>query len=260
MAQTTIQKQAAIRKGSVRVQIGDDFSSLVDIGAIRDPRLVSLVEQQNIEFDNVDDLRQFAEGDKCQFEFVLTEINLTNLAKFDKGLVNLTTVAGTPVSGAEQVIASPFVPNKFYKLENQMGDGSAPTINSVTGATDGALDADDDYHLVVNGQGEYGIVLNTVAGGTNITTLSQAITIDYDYTPAASKKITFTKQGTKDEIVMRLVNKDADDKEFRIDVEKVTNVQAPAIDFAGDDEAEVATVPMTLQGYIKELVDEQQVT
>lgn len=100
-------------------------------------------------------------------------------------------VAGTPVSGATQVIANPFVANNFYEIANQNGDGSLITINSVTGGTDGALTANDDYHLVVNDQGVYGIVLNTVAGGTNITTLAQTITINYDYTPNASEQLTF---------------------------------------------------------------------
>lgn len=260
MAQTTIQKSTAIRKGSVKVQIGDDFSSLVDIGALRNPVITSLVGQQNIEFDNVDELKKFVNGKKVQVSFDLAEINLSRLATLDAGLVTLSTVAGTLVSGASQVIANPFVANKFYPITNQNGDGSAITVNSVTGGTDGALTADDDFHVTVDSQGIYGIVLNTVAGGTNITTLAQTITIDYDYTPSASKKLTFTDSGTKTKKVIRLVNTDENSKEFRIDINECTNFVPISIDFAGDDEEDVAIVPIQCEGDIVEIVDEQQTT
>lgn len=120
------------------------------------------------------------------------------LENVDRDLMKLllggtsSNVAGSLVSGATQTITGPFTPNSFYKIENQNGDGSAPTINSVTGGTDSALTADDDYHLVVNDNGEYGIVLNTVAGGGTITTLSQDVVIDYDYTPNAREDLTFS--------------------------------------------------------------------
>lgn len=100
-------------------------------------------------------------------------------------------VAGTLVAGATQVIASPIIADKFYPITNQNGSGAILTINSVTGATDGALTAHDDYQLVVNSEGIYGIVFNTVAGGGTLTTLSQAVTVNYDYTPNASEGITF---------------------------------------------------------------------
>lgn len=103
---------------------------------------------------------------------------------------NRSDVAGSLVAGATQVLASPFVPNVFYPIANQNGNGAPITVNSVTGATDGALTVNDDYHLVLNDDGIYGIVLNTVAAGVTITTLSQVITINYDYTPNASESLT----------------------------------------------------------------------
>lgn len=99
-------------------------------------------------------------------------------------------VAGSLVAGATQVIASPFIADKFYPITNQNGDGTSPTINSVTGATDGAFTAHDDHQIVQNEDGVWGIVFNTVAGGSHITTLSQAVTINYDYTPNASESLT----------------------------------------------------------------------
>lgn len=257
MSQTTVQKTEAIRKGSVRVQIGDDFNTLVDIGALRDPKLQMMSEVQSIEFDNVDDLRQFAEGDKVQLSFLLAEINLTNLAKLDKGLVNLTTVAGTIVNNYSQVVASgAWAYNTFIPFDNQNGDGTAITPDSVTAGTNGLLVSETDY-FITSVNGIRGIIVKDSA---TVTTLAQTITIVYDYTPSASKKITFNKIGTKQLVVCRITNTDSDGNEFKIDIEDVTNIQAQSIDFTADDEADVATMPVTLEGYIVEIVDEQQTT
>lgn len=256
MPQTTIQKAEAIRKGSVQIQVGDSFSALVDIGAIRSPKLTMLTENQEIKFDNVDSLKQFSEGDKVKFDFVLAELNLTNLAKFDKGLITLSTVAGssTPVTaeahGTGWTVASPI------KLLNKNG---ANTIVSsiVVKAGGSAITLNTDYKTYV-GDGTNGEL-----GATYIVPLTAqtlAITVNYSYTPNASKKITFTRSGTKTDIVARILNTDANGKTFKIDIDEVTNVQAPDITFPADDDAEVASTPISLQGRIVEIVDEQQTT
>ena len=257
MTQTTIQKTAAIRKGSTRVQIGDNFSSLVDIGALRNPVFTSLVENHEIPFDNVESQKKFVKGDKVQFAFDLAEINLTNLATLDAGLVTLDTVAGTPLVSQSEVIASgDWNYSKFIELANQESDGTQPTINSVTGSTDGALVLDTDY-FVIKVVDKWGIY---VIDSVTVTTEAQTITVDSDYTPAASKKLTFSTSGLKTEKVIRIINTDENSKDFKIDISAATNFEAPSIDFAGDDEEDVAILPVRVQGTIVEWVDEQQTT
>lgn len=257
MSQTTIQKTAAIRKGSVRVLVGDDFSSLVDIGALRNPVFTSLVENQAIVFDNVDDLKKFVNGKKVQVTFDLAEINLTNLAKLDAGLISVTTVAGSIVNNAQQVVASgSWAYSTFIPLTYQNGDGTLPNIDSVTGSVDGALVLNTDY-TITKVSGVWGI---TVLDSTDVTTLAQSITIQSDYTPAASKKITFADSGNKTLKAMRLINTDENNKTFKIDIENGTNMSAVSIDFAGDDEEDVAILPIQFEGSIVEIVDEQQTT
>lgn len=253
MSQTIVQDADAIRKGSVLVKIGVDFDHLVDIGALRDPKLTSLSEAQSIEFDNVDDLRQFAEGDKAELAFTLCEINYENIALFDKGIINLEDIAGsaTPVTaeahGTGWDIGVPF------GLNNKNGDNSeVSSIVVKAGVT--TLDIDDDYVVYV-GDGSNGTL-----GVTYIVPVSAqaaAITVGYSYTPNASKRVTFNKFGTKELVVCRMTNTNADGKVWKLDMDNVTNVSSSAIDFAGDDEAEVATMAITLQGYITEIIDEQ---
>lgn len=92
-------------------------------------------------------------------------------------------VAGTLVSGSTQDVVNPSAYLSFIVIDNQNGDGSAITVNSVTGSTDGALVAGTDYEVVQAG-GKYGIQL--ISGGA-ITTLTQTFTINYDYTPNATR-------------------------------------------------------------------------
>jgi hypothetical protein len=256
MSQTTIQKADAIKKGSVKIQVGDSFSALTDIGAIRDPQMTLMVEPQNIEFDNVDDLRQFAEGDKVQFSFLLAEINLTNLSKFDKGLVNLTSIAGSATPVTAEAKGTGWTQGQPIKLNNK--NGANTIVGSIvvkSGVT--TLTLNTDYRTYV-GDGSNGELGATYI--VPITTNAGVITVDYSYTPNASKKITFTKTGTKTLIVARITNTDANGKVFKIDIQNVTNIVAPVLDFPADDEAEVQTIPVTLEGYIVEITDEQQIT
>lgn len=110
-----------------------------------------------------------------------TWLDVNNRPVFDKMLgLDLLNIAGTLVAGATYNIANPSGYDVFFKIPNQNGDGTPLTINSVTGSVDGALTVDVDYKLVVDGNGKSGIIL---ISGTNITTLTQTFTVDYDYTP-----------------------------------------------------------------------------
>ena len=103
------------------------------------------------------------------------------------GGLNRTDVAGTIVAGASQVVTSgSWGYNDPFVIENQNGDGTQLTINSVTGGTDGALVANTDYFVWKNSNWD---TIITVIDSTTVTTESQTITVNYDYTPNASEQI-----------------------------------------------------------------------
>ena len=113
-------------------------------------------------------------------------------AKFSNGLFTYTNIAGTPVAGGTQLVASgDWSFDNGILLTGQNGDGTEPTINSVTGSADGAGAADDFDLAKVAG----GWVL-TPRDGTNFTTEVQTLTINSDYTPSAGKKITAGSSST----------------------------------------------------------------
>lgn len=259
MAQTTIQKQASIRFGSAKLEVGDDFLSLVNLGAIRGLSFNHKVETQTIPFDNTEEIKQFKNGQRASLTFQLAEFDLTTFGILDDGLVINSTIAGTLVSGATQTVTSgSWLEKNFIEIENQNGDGSAITVNSVTGATDGALVADDDYEVVKNGQGKYGIVLNLA--GAALTTEAQNLTINYDYTPNASKKVTFNDFGTKTEKVARITNTNSSGDTFIMELTAVTNITPTVLPFVADDADDVAVVEIELDGYVSQILDSQSTT
>ena len=255
--QTTIQENSAIRLGSFRVLVGASFGALVDIGALRKPIIKSLAENQIVKFDNVPLLSKFVNGKRVQVTFDLAEINLTNMAVLDAGILNLSTNAGTPVAGASQlVVAGAWAYNTFINIANQNGDGTAITINSVTGATDGVLVSETDYFKGQDETGAYGIFIKN---SVTVTTLNQNVTINYDYTPNSSKTVTFSDSGEKTLKCMRLINTDANGKTFKIDIENGTNFAPISMTFAGDTQDDVAILPVDFQGDIVDYVDEQNI-
>jgi len=258
MAQTDIQKSTSIRKGSMKLEIGNTLGSLVDIGAIRDFSWNAQGETSSIEFDNVDPITKFTKGDIFSADFTLCEIDWSNIELMNGGQVSVSTVAGALVSGALFAISeTEWEFDKVVQIEGQNDDNTAPTINSVTGSVDGVT---SDYKIVKLPNGKWGISIDT---GGALTTEAQDVTVDYDYTPTASKQVSFEATGQLQEKFLRITNVDEFGNDFVITMSGVTNTTTLALNFASDNSAdEVATLPVTLSGKVlpNGLVDTQVTT
>lgn len=256
MPQTSIQKQSSIRFGSTKLEVGEDFLSLVNLGALRGMSFNQKVKNVVIEFDNTESIKKFKKGLTASFSFQLAEMDMTSYSLIDDGLVVLDTTAGVLVPGATQTLLNgAWSFNNPVIIENQNGDGSIITVNSVTGSVDGALGA-DDYFVGFDGQGNCVV---TIVDGTLATTEAQDITIDYDYTPNASKNVTFNDFGTKVEKVARITNTDENGKRLIVNMTNVTNITPTVMPFLADDADDVMTVEIELEGVIQDIIDEQSV-
>lgn len=149
------------------------------------------------------------------------------LENADRDIIDLliggtpSDTAASPVAGATQTLASgSWNYNNFYVIENQMGDGTAPTINSVTGGTDGALTDGDGYHLGKNESGQWGIYLGDAA--SELTTESQNIVIDYDYTPNATESLVLTMDFQESETFVARITATVDGKTRVITLSEAT--------------------------------------
>ena len=256
MAQTDIQKAKAIRAGSVKVELGKTLGSMVDIGALRDVGgLEGTGAVTELLFDNVAKIQKYKDGNRAKLVGKLCEINFSNIELMNGGQIETTLVPGTLVSGHVQVIASgDFAIDTPYELDGQNASGAVPTINTVVGSVDGALSLGTDYNVVKLANGNWAIVPLTG------TTLAQTITVNSDYTPAASKVTTFNATGIKSGVYMRITNTNEDGKTLVATLKGVVNIAAFSIDFAGDNEDNVAEMPIELEGEIIEIVDNQQTT
>ncbi len=134
---------------------------------------------------------------------------MAKLENIMKGIVTRTTVAGTPVAGATQTESSgdwgyddPII------IENQNGNGTELTINSVTGGTDGALVEGTDYFV---GTDSLGQTVVTIIDSATVTTEAQDMVIDYDYTPNASQTVSGGTSKVATERYVKIVGPSADD-------------------------------------------------
>lgn len=257
MPQTSIQKRPSIRFGSTKLEVGSDFLSLVNLGALRGMSFNQKVENVVIEFDNTESIKKFKKGLTASFTLQLAEMDMTTYSIIDDGLVILNTTAGVLVAGEEQtVLDGAWTFNGPIIIENQNGDGTVVTVNSVTGSVDGALNANDDYFVGLDGQGRSTV---TVVDGTVATTEAQDLTINYDYTPNASKDVTFNDFGTKVEKVARITNTDENGKNLIVNLTGVTNITPTVMPFLADAADDVTTVEIELEGTIQNIIDEQSV-
>ena len=255
--QTTVQKNNAIRDGSVAIKVSDqnDFNNLVDIGAIRDPVINPQNNEENIEFDNVKDIRQFSEGDKVQISFVLAEINWSNIERMNSGMISVTNVAGSSTSVTDEDVT--LNDDESTRLANKNGDDTKVSSITVTGSGGTpSYSEGTDYEVFVDAEGYTNLIIVDGGGISD----GETVEVDYDYTPNAHKKITFTRSGQKSKIGVRLINTDENDNDLKFDVQDCTNIEQSSLDFASDDEAEIATYQINLEGYVKEIIDEQQTT
>lgn len=171
-------------------------------------------ETTEIAFDDVGTVR-----DEVSDETVDISISSGRVLDFDfindltGGLYTKEVTPGTLVSGAEQTIKEGWAYDAIVLFANQNGDGSAQAVSSVEGAVDGALVEGVDYDIVALPEVGYGLFLK--AGGA-ITTLAQAITVTYDYTPNAM--VALKRGGTKIvkpiELAFQTVTEDGDYVQF----------------------------------------------
>lgn len=166
----------------------DSGSTYLDAGVMDDgASFIHEYDAPQVEFGNQQNPAPIAKNQKLQMnpsEIVSWDSEV--LTALSAGLVTRTAIAGTPVAGATQLIASgDWEFDKMILLEGQNASGLVPTINSVTGSVDGA-GAADDWTTVQGAGGWFLIPLD----GTNFTTEVQTLTIDYDYTPASGYNLT----------------------------------------------------------------------
>jgi hypothetical protein len=256
MSQTTIQKLAAVRTGSVKFEYGPDFSSLVDLGAINGFIWNHGGETVEITLDNVDDVKKLNDNDKYVLNFDMAETGFDNIAGVFSGMFTTTNIAGSLVSAAAQsVAANTYAFNQFIEITNQNGSGAVIVVNSVTGSTDGLLVAGTDYYIGQNAAGSYGIFI--IGFAANVSTVDQILAINYDYTPNASVRLTPKSGGIAPTYVVQFTNTNDAGKTVTVRLENVSSINQMSMPFPGDGTDDITQISVELEGKLVYADDQQ---
>lgn len=243
MAQTTVQHPETIRFGSARLEIGAALDSLVDVGACTGVKFThDLGTKSSIKSDNAGVVVEKVGGQTAAVEANLMEINLDVLAQYLTGISKLETISGTEqsVTGEKHVLKG----TQFVRLAKVMGDKTqVSNVVVKVGSTSAVLDT--DYYLAVDADGYTAIARK---GDSTVITDGATITVDYKYTPAATKRLSVGGLQRLDASVARLTNFNDQGQPFSITVYKASADTGIAIEFMADDAEETNTVPIKLLG------------
>ena len=246
--QTEVVKPDAIRFGSGKFEVySDSLADWVNLGAMRDVAFEESWERVSINSDNAGVIRVRIKNHVAALKGSLMEIDLGNLELIRGGMDLYSNVPGAPVAGSTQELES-FAYNTFIEIENQNGDGSAVTINSVLHEPGEMGEVEyvenTDYIAFTDRAGNSGIIILN----TGTTDLAHNPVINYDYTPNAARKLSSGGYTTIEPRAIRVTNLDEDDKMFRITVYKADNAEGIALTFPPDDGDDPMMVPITLEG------------
>jgi len=202
---TSVQNESQLWMGSAKVEVSvDDGSNWVNLGLARGISVEELLKIVKTEADNSPACKRVVGLHTAKVAFTLLELYWPTIDKLrGEGIDAVTAVAAAEVEAANQIVASgDWAYNEFIEFTHQMGDGTCPTVNSVSGGTDSGLTEETDFVTVKNGD-KWGII---IWDSTTVTTESQVITINTDYTPAAST--TFSTGGlvTLTDVDLRFTN------------------------------------------------------
>lgn len=265
MAQTTVQRTAAVRLGSAKVEVGDSVAALVDLGAMRGVQIAESFDKVSVESDNAGTLREYIKNQRVAITGQMIEIDLDSFNKIRGGIDTYSTVAGgaTPVTD-EQVVLSGTL---LKRLANKNGDGTEVTaivVTDLTGVTTYVLNT--DYVVALDAAGY--TVIARIAGGSIGD--GDTVLVDYSYTPATSKILSSGGKHTISPKVVRLTNTDANGKKLQVTVYYATVEEGITLEFPSDEADDVMVSPINMVGKVDvsrtvgdqlyEILDEQSTT
>lgn len=237
--QTTVQDLGAILRGSGMLEIAavSATPSYVDVGAIQGLKFSEELEVNAEENDNTDSTDRVTKQTAVVSATLMEPISDAIRTLMRGDLDTRSSVAAAKVNDHDQTVASgDWAFNQFIECDYQNADGSVLQIDAqgyadVSGSVDGALVNVTDYDMVkINGK--WGIIIKDSA---TVTTEAQALTISYDYTPAAS--VTY-KTGNKADLTKfqaRITTKN-DDNTYIIEFYYGNIRKGMSLEYSKDDD------------------------
>ena len=229
------------------VKVGDDIGSLVSMGVLKGDASIEIAyDKQKVQGSKAEVLRDLVKNPRATASFILYQLYLPNLQELLDGIATVTPNAGAPVVDHQQFVDSgTWSYLGFIPFDRQQAAGTVPTNITVSGSVDGALVADTDYFVIKNEDGTWGLYIKDTA---TVTTTAQVLTLEFDYTPAAS--ITFDMGEPSGSLVSKVVefSKTIDGKLFRVRLWAATNEGGFSLAFPDSAADDAVSMPITLTG------------
>lgn len=247
----------SVRMGSVDF-FADFGEGYINLGALNDAKLSVTKKIRKMQWSN----REMAPRTRiteAKFSAKLFQIKFDILSKID-GLGEVNKTTGSKQTDTVAINAGELQAGKVFILPHKNANGAEVSIKSVTydkGGANTAWNATTHYTLV-NINGETGIVFKNE--------VDKKVEIVYDYTPNASKTITY-KNIMKSQKLSRFkfVNTNEYGKTLTIEFPKgYQSGEALELNFLNDDESEegigidveVTAFPL-IDGTVINIIDEQ---
>ncbi|QJD87901.1 hypothetical protein [Cohnella herbarum] len=238
---TTVQNANSIRFGSAKFEVGEDESSLIDLGAMRGIVFEESWDEVKVMSDNAGVIRVGINNHMAAIEGELMEINIATLANIRGGIDTLSNITAAPANVTGESVK--LIGNKQRRLAYRNGAGTIVTAVTVKkGAT--TLVEGDDYALAVDSAGY--TVISRVTGGTIAD--GDTVAVAYTYTPISAVKLLSGGLSTFKPRVARITNYDEQNKKFQITVFKATPESGLNITFPEADGEDPAMTPIRMSG------------
>lgn len=231
---------------SAELFIGATEGTVASVGGLKNTKVEPQTKNGEITLDN---RRKIVKKSLDTYK-ISTEMAEIDLAKFSTIFAGpsdeYTTTAGTIVNNHSYAISSgAWAYDVFIPFDFQNGDGTKITPDSVTASTDGLLVLNTDYFISKDENGLWGIAVRDSA---TVTTLSQTITIVYDYTPAASKNMKFKSSNFIPDTLFCIIKALDDNGDYlTLKFPAVYSTSFPAFNFPAETGTDVMMTPLELE-------------
>lgn len=236
------------------VLMGATEAALATIGKlVKDVAFTITGERVVLKANTGEEIINSFKNQKATIKAELADIDFAVISDMNSGFMTSANVAGNPVTGATYTqISGAWAVNKFYPFPNQNGDGTIISVTSITGSTDGALVADDDYDIVLNDDGRYGVVFQDFTPAGKLSTLSQNLVWIYDYTPNATTGWTFGSVASTiaNKVFQVFYNDPLTGDDYKLTLYKGKQSSDIMLNFLPSDSNEINTYPFEITAEI----------
>lgn len=245
VTQTTVQKSAAIRFGSAKVEVGASLATLVDVGAAENVVFYPKFDKVELESDNAGLVMCGVKNESVDISFDLMEVDLSVLNTLRGGIDTYSTVDASPVAvtDEEHVLTG----TNAVRLTHKAGDDTEVGSIVVTDASDNACTRNTDYVIAVDSAG-----YTTIARVSDSTVLTDGDTakVDYSYTPSSSVSLKTGGKSTISSRVVRFTNTDENGDTFIAIVYKAYIDDGLNYQFPKDNSFEPVKLPIKMRGLL----------